>query len=103
MNKTCQVRHRSGRQDIVFPIDRLGELLDELQEFDAEHLEVAVEGATFAISVFASGRCMYADVVDHEATPKFCGPLSRSDQLRLMRAAAEDDARVVAEFLWVRK
>ncbi len=81
------VTHRNGRDESMFPFNRLGELLDELEQPDPEHPDVSVTHESgWCLSVFGSGW-VSLEKLDEE-DPMHMGPQSRTEAIALMRLVA---------------
>jgi hypothetical protein len=88
---TFFVRHRYGKAERDFPIERFPELLDELRDDDAEHPDVCVHHESeWSVSVFPGG-VLILENVERDDPPHRSPLLSRDEILEVMSDVARGD------------
>ncbi len=85
---TYHVTHYTGSMEADFPVERFGDLYDELCSADSEHSDVSVtHESEWSLAVYKSGFVVLENLEDGD--PLHAGPLDRETVLELMRAVAE--------------
>jgi hypothetical protein len=93
------VMHWTGASDSDLPIERFGELLDELEHADDEHPDISVtHESEWSLSVYKSGFVVFGNLEDDN--PVHAGPLDRATTLRLMVAVADGRIGEVQAASW---
>ena len=94
------VTHWTGKMESDFPLDRLGDLLDELAVADSEHPDIAVtHESEWSLTVNRSGFAVLENLEDGE--PLHMGPMTRSELMDLMRSVATGLLREVQSGNWL--
>lgn len=82
------------------PLDRLPLLLDELDQDDPEHPDVAVSHESgWTLSAFPNGLVVWENVEDDD--PRHLQAVPRDRLLMLFRAIAEGNVEVIEKEAWV--
>ncbi len=98
---TYYARHWSGDSDHELPVERFGELLDELAVADREHGDVAItHESEWCLTVSRSGIVVLENLEDGD--PVHAGPFERTEVLRLMAAVARGEIEALGAGSWKR-
>ncbi len=93
------VTHSAGEMQADFPMERFGNLLDELSRADSEHPDVSVtHESEWALTVLWSGFVVLENL--EHGDPVHAGPLDRPECLALMKAVAEGRIAEVRSGQW---
>lgn len=90
------VTHLSGEMETGFPLERFGELLDQLESADGEHTDVSVaHESDWSLSVFHSGYLVFQNL--EEGGTRHMGPVDRDVALELMQRLASGQVLEIRE------
>ena len=94
-----RVTHCSGATEKDFPVDRFGELLDELVSADSEHFDISVcHESEWCLSLYRSHVAVLEQL--EGGASMHSAPLTRDEALSLMAKVARGDIEELLTFPW---
>ena len=99
---TFSVTHIDGSMEQPQDTSNLSRLLNELEQADLEHVDIAlVHESGWGLVVLPHGRVMWENVEDDDGGPRHLEGLTRQATLRLMELVADGDLESVEAHPWV--